>query len=319
MRLWAVNRILVIRLRMIGDVLLTTPAVRTLKRAFPRAHLTYITQAHVKDVLLNNPDIDELLLYDAGILRQVAEQPEYDVVINFDGGGKSEAICLASGAKYRVGSKGVKVGHLDPYNVYSDLVEPRDVIDNFLGLTRALGLEDATRETRLFLTSDEEDFAGSFWEDCGFTQGRRVVGLHPGGDHPKKLWAAKNYALLADKLIADSGYSILIFQGPGEEKIARSVCQAMQEQALLVPLLPIRKNAALVKKCHLFISSDGGPIHIAAAVGVNVLGVYRKEVSSDFWFPYRDRPGCLLLTGLRRITVQAVLTAVRQLLGGQSQ
>src|SRR5208337_5010737 len=105
------------------------------------------------------------------------------------------------------------------------------------------------------------------------------------------------------------------FQGPGEEETAKSVCQATQHQALLVPLLEIRKYAALVKKCHLLITSDGGPIHIAAAVGVNVLGIYRY---SDFWFPYRDRPGCLHLAESlsRRITVQEVLTAARQLLGG---
>ncbi|MFZ0051353.1 MAG: hypothetical protein WAK96_06220, partial [Desulfobaccales bacterium] len=156
MHLKAVNRILVIGLSYIGDVLLTTPAVRTLKRAFPRAHLTYMTKAHGRDVLLNNPDIDELLLYDAGILRRVAEQPKYDVVIHYERGGACEPLCFLSGAEYRVGhGQGLKVGHLDLHNVTSDPVLPRDIIDHFLGLTRALGLEDATRETKLFLTPEE--------------------------------------------------------------------------------------------------------------------------------------------------------------------
>ena len=299
-------------------MLLTTPAVRTLKMAFPRAHLTYITQAHVKAVLLNNPDIDELLIYDSSILRRVASQLKYDLAINFDGGGKSEAICLVSEAKYRVGYKHTRVGHLNPYNVYIDEYGAGDIIASFLSYTRALGLKDASRETNLFLTSEEINFAESFWQSSGITGAKQVVGLHPGGDVPKKLWAVKNYALLADKLIADSGYSILIFQGPGEEKIAKSVCQAMQKQALLVPLLEIRKYAALVNKCNLFITNDGGPLHIAAAVGVNLIGIYRNNDSADYWFPYRDRPGCLLLEESLsgKITAQEVLTAARQLLGG---
>jgi heptosyltransferase III len=210
----------------------------------------------------------------------------------------------------------IRIGHLDAYNVYVD-ARGRDAIDCNLSITRALGLKDAGRETTLVLTLEEEDFANSFWEDCGLTQTTRVVGLHPGGQAPARLWAVKDYAQVADELMADSGCRILVFQGPGEEETAKSVCQATQHQALLVPLLEIRKYAALVKKCHLFISTDGGAVHIAAAVGVNVLGIYNVEESS-FWFPYRDRPGCLLLVGSLSgiITVQEVLAAARQHLGG---
>jgi ADP-heptose:LPS heptosyltransferase len=328
----AVERILVARPGRIGDVLVTTPMVRTLKRAYPGAHLTYISGTHEKDVLLNNPDIDELMLNDADILRRVAMQPSYDLVINFGLGDlhlpsllpslrdleANQAIGILAGAKYRVGFscfQNIRIGHLKAYNVYVDL-RGRDAINLNLSITRALGLKDAGRETTLVLTLEEQDFANSFWEGCGLTQGRRVVGLHPGGRKSARLWAVNDYARVADELMAHSGCRILVFQGPGEEETAKSVCQAMQNQALLVPLLEIRKYAALVKKCHLLISSDGGPVHIAAAVGVNLLGIYRKEVSSDYWFPYRNRPGCLLLVESlsRRITVQEVLTAARQLL-----
>ena len=317
------KRILIAGESAIGDVLLTTPMVRTFKKAYPRAHLTYIIRAHVKDVLVNNPDIDELMPFDADILRRVTMQPAYDLAINFAGDRRTNQICLMSGAKYRGGSsepQDMRIGRINLYNIFPGPYGARDVIDYFLSFARALGLEDATRETKLFFTPEEEDFADSFWKDCELTQATRVVGLHPGGQDPVRLWAVKDYARVADEFMADSGCRILVFQGPGEEETAKSVCQAMQHQALLVPLLEIRKYAALVKKCHLLISSDGGPIHIAAAVGVNMLGIYRKMnyrkgVSIDFWFPYRDRPGCLaLLESLSgKITVQDVLTAARQL------
>ena len=122
-----------------------------------------------------------------------------------------------------------------------------------------------------------------------------MVVLHPGGRHPERLWAVKDYAEVADELIADAGCRIVVFQGPGEMETAESVCQEMQNAARLVPLLEIRKYAALVKKCHLLITSDGGPLHIAAAVGVNLLGIFRDELSANRWFPYRDKKNCLRL------------------------
>ncbi len=334
MHLQAIKRILVIAHSMIGDVLLATPMVRTLKRAYPGSHLTCIVKGRPKDVLANNPDIDCLMFYDADIIRRVTMQPAYDLAINFEDTGvvplpklgSTHAICLLSGAQYRVGWSlyhDIRIGQLNVYNVFADRDdncedEEGDAIDFYLRFTRALGLKDAGRETKLVLTPEEQDFAASFWADCGLTRATPVVGLHPGGRGPKRLWAAQHYAQAADELMADSGCRILVFQGPGEAEIAQSVCQAMQHQALLVPLLEIRKYAALVKKCHLFISTDGGPIHIAAAVGSKVLGIFRHKVTSDYWFPYRDRPGCLLLleSDSRRITVREVVTAARQLLRG---
>jgi ADP-heptose:LPS heptosyltransferase len=284
--------------------------------AFPRAHLTYITRDHVKDLLLNNPDIDELLICDSDILRRVASQLKYDLAINFDSGRKTGTISLVSGAKYRVGLKHVRVGHLNPYNVHIDEYAEGDVIAQFLSFSKALGLKDASRETNLFLTSDEKNYAESFWQSSGIAGAKRVIGLHPGGDGPKKLWAAKNYALLADKLIADSGYHILIFQGPGEEKIANSVCLEMQEQAVLVPLLNLREYAALVNKCHLLITSDGGPLHLAAALGTNLIGIFCKDTRPDYWFPYGEKQGCCHLreSSSGNIPVAEVLTLARKLL-----
>ena len=326
MQLKAVKRILVVGTSAIGDALLATPMVRALKRAYPRSHLTYIIKAHANDVLVNNPDIDELLLYDADILGRLAKRPADDLAINYCEIGimaptAAHAICLLSGAQYRVGwshYQDIQIGHLKVYNVYADPDNACDAIDLYLSFTRALGLEDAGRETKLALTSEEQDFAESFWQDSGFTRATRVVGLHPGGRNPARLWAVKDYAQVGDALMADSGCGVVVFQGPGEEETAQSVCQAMQHQARLAPLLKIRKYAALVKKCQLVITSDGGQLHVAAAVGVKVLGIFRQEVTSDFWFPYRDRPGCLLLVDSvsSRITVQEVLTAARQLLGG---
>jgi len=316
MKIGQVNRILVIsRFPRIGDVLVTTPAARTLKMAFPRAHLAYVTKEHLKNVFLNNPDIDELLIDDSSIFRRLASQLEYDLAINLHGRYKSATICLASGAKYRVGLKHSKVGPLNPYNVNIEYEEGNVIAQN-LSFTKALGIKNVSIETNIFLTFDEKNYAESFWQNSGITGAKGVIGLHPGGDHPEKLWEAKNYALLADKLIADSDCKILIFQGPGEEKMANSVCLQMREQAILVPLLKLREYAALVNKCHLLITSDGGPLHLAASLGTNLIGIFRKDTNPDYWFPYGDKPGCCHLreSSPGNIPVAEVLTLARKLI-----
>jgi ADP-heptose:LPS heptosyltransferase len=116
----------------------------------------------------------------------------------------------------------------------------------------------------------------------------------------------KNYAQVADELIVHSGCRIVVFQGPGERETAESVCREMQNQALLVPLLEIRKYAALVKKCNLLITSDGGPLHIAAAVGVSLLGIFQDELSANRWFPYRDKTNCFHLVESSSVNIPLI-------------
>src|SRR5208337_2145634 len=117
-----------------------------------------------------------------------------------------------------VGPPFITFGHLHNYNVHADFSARGDVIDASLAFTRALGLKDASRETSLFLTSEEINFAESFWEGSGLTEAERVVGLHPGGRRLDRLWAVKEYAHVADELMARSGCRIVVFQGPGERE-----------------------------------------------------------------------------------------------------
>jgi ADP-heptose:LPS heptosyltransferase len=297
-----------------GDVLVATPALRTLKAAFPRAHLTCAAQAPVQEVLFNNSDIDELVSYDPNTLRQLLDhRPPYDLALHLMGG--FDAIPLLAGARIRVGRYRLQVGGSSPYNVLADVSPAADVIEHFLAFTRALGLPDASRKTCLVLTPEEHDFAASFWEDSGLPGAGPVVGLHPGGCDPKRLWAPEHYARAADGITARTGCPILVFQGPGERETAESVCRQMQSRALLAPLLEVRKYAALVGKCRLFLTSDGGPLHIAAAVGVRLLAIFRDEAGADRWFPYGDQKGRLhlLASAPADIFLQEVVNAALKL------
>jgi len=85
---------------------------------------------------------------------------------------------------------------------------------------------------------------------------------------------------------------------------------------VLVPLLKLREYAALVSKCHLLITNDGGPLHLAASLGTNLIGIFRKDTNPDYWFPYGDKPGCCHLreSSAGNIRVEEVLTLARKLI-----
>lgn len=284
---------------MLGDALITTPALRTLKTVWPQAHLTYLTEHYVEATLLHNPDIDEFLFYGGNILKSIATQPQYDVALDFTGGANSQYLCALSGASQRLGhshAAGKMMGKIDTYNVEVGLrVEATDAVDAFLKFTRNLGLSDATRETKIYLTNQERNFADAFWQEHSLEKFGQVIGFHPGGDHAIKLWPAARYAKLADNLVEKSGCRVLIFQGPKEAHTAEAMRAQMKQPALLVPLLKLREYAGLVQKCSLLITNDGGALHIGAAVQTKLLGIFVNRPLPKFWFPYQERSGAMQL------------------------
>lgn len=307
-----------IRLRMIGDVLLTTPAVYTVRRSFPDAHITYLTGRPASDVLLNNPDVDEIFVYDRSVFQKLVGTEPYDLTINFDGGEIPDAICALSAARYRIGIN--EEGGLQLKNVYNvSKIKPtrnQNVIDSFLNLTRSIGLKDLTTKTRFYLTKEEKDFSKMYLKEHNLDQ-QNIIGIHPGGHGKKSLWGAEKFAKLSDEMVKNFSSTILIFQGPGEEDIATDVYSRMKQKhrVLLVPILPLRKYASLVNRCGILIAHDRGPIHISASLRVKTIGIFTSPQAS-YWFPYQERNGCAYLQkdSVNDITVQDVLNVCTKLL-----
>jgi ADP-heptose:LPS heptosyltransferase len=305
---------------MIGDVLLTTPAVYTLRRSFPDAHITYLTGRPARDVLLNNPDIDEIFVYDHSIFQKIVGMEPYDLTINFDGGELSDALCVISGARYRIGLN--EKGTLKLNNVYNispiKLSPEHNVIDSFLNLTRSLGLRDRTRNTRFYLTKEEKDFAKIYLKEHDLDR-QEIIGIHPGGHGQESLWGAENFAKLSDEIVKNFSFTILIFQGPGEEDVATDMYKRIEQkdQSFLAPIFTLRKYASIVNRCRMFIANDGGPMHISASLGVKTVGI-SPSLAFPYWFPYKERGGCIYLqrNSISDISVEEVLKEVKTLLFG---
>jgi heptosyltransferase III len=276
-----VKRILLIKLRAIGDVLLSTPVLPDLRTAFPGAQIDFLTEKFCAGVLEGNTFVSSLLVFDPkteggpALIRRVRKN-RYDVVIDLFGNPRSAVITLLSGARLRVGYR---------FNwrrfCYNRVVEPRggevhNVEFNRDALRR---LDVRTGEGRPLFPVDPgaESFAARFLLEQN-PAGGRMVALNPGGGWISKKWRPAQFAALGRKISATDGSRILVLWGPGEETEANEVREAIGPAAVLAPATTLKQLASFLKRSSVLVTNDSGPMHIAASLGVPVVAVFGPTV-----------------------------------------
>lgn len=273
----AIKRILVIKLRAIGDVLLSTAVLKNLRQAFPNSQIDFLTEQPSKEVLDGNPYVNSSIIFNSQTQRSVGllagiRKRSYDLVIDLFGNPRSALVTYFSGAKYRVGYRFKWRQYC--YNI---IVEPRGgEIHNVEFNLDALRMIDIpiSDSTPFFPLDDtSESFAGQFFQsnhlDTDF-----VVALNPGGGWYTKRWRPNQFAQLGDVLVRDYHANVLILWGPDEKKLAEEIQAHMKSKALLIPPTTLKQLGAILKRCSALVTNDSSPMHIAASFGVPVLAIF---------------------------------------------
>jgi heptosyltransferase-2 len=268
-------RLLVIRLRRFGDLLLATPTLRAIRLGYPTARIEMLVQAGFHHVLAGNPHIDDLLVLEPGFaawgrLLRICRQRNYDAVLDLQSSSRSAPFVLASSARIRVGWR--KRSGRDW--VYNRLVpgwnDPIYVARNTLRLAAAIGAPPP-RDLRLELavSAAERANAAHLFARAGIDTTRPIIGLSVVASAAWKAWPLESYAVLADRLIKTLGAQVVFTNGPGELEQVRAVVKRMHERPTLWDYgqTTIQELGALYERCHLWIGNDGGPKHVATAVG----------------------------------------------------
>jgi lipopolysaccharide heptosyltransferase II len=272
-----VEKILVIKLRAIGDVLLSTPVIKNLKNNFPNASIDFLTEPQSTDILKGNSYLNDVIIFgrkEKGYLRFLnsLKKRKYDLVIDLFCNPRSAQMAFSTRATYRVGYS----FRLRKY-AYNVLLKSRSNevhnVDFNLDALRALGLNVNQRIPVLQIGSTETEFAREFFKK-EFLEGDKIVGLNAGGGWEAKLWGLPKFAELADRLIENYNYRVLIFWGPGQEQIHETLKKMMRYKPVIAPATSLKEMAALQKKCEFIVSNDSGPMHIAASVGVPTMGIF---------------------------------------------
>lgn len=295
--------ILIVKLSAIGDVVHTLPAVARIRRALPGARISWVVERKAAAILKDSPVIDRLIEIDTRVWRkrpfnkatitQIKEHIQrlrgsekdepVDIAIDFQGLLKSGVVARASGAPKRIGFESADLRESASRMFLTDQVETAHiahVIEKNLALARAAVLVTgndmvemkpgpASYEFPIEVSDQDERYVDEAVAEAG-----RFAILNPGGGWPTKLWPAERFGQVADELLTAHGIRSFITYGPGEEALAESVASSSRAGAAQTIASTLKQFVALARRAELFVGGDTGPLHLAAACGTPIIGLY---------------------------------------------
>ena len=301
-------RILIVKLGSIGDVVHTLPSLAAIRRALPRADISWVVERGAAEILRDNPFLDRLIVVDTKALRRGLVSGEtlraprqqlrqlrasaFDLAVDFQGLLKSASIARLSGARRIFGFS--REGLREPpsrFLLSRTVTVPKQihVISKGLELVKgALGISVPTEaqnfEFPIALNPAHEREA----EEAAAGAGGNYAILNPAGGWPTKLWSAERFGTLADELWQEHGLSSLVTHGPGEAAIAQTVLDACSSRTAHAVNLSLKGFYALAKRARVYVGGDTGPTHLALAAGAPVVGLFGP---TEWWrngSPYTD-------------------------------
>ena len=297
-RLPNIHKILVIRNDGIGDLLNSTPAIALLRQNYADAEITVLTQPLNAPILVGNPDVDRVLIFDRenehcrlrDRLRfyQNLRHERYDLAVAMRTASWCNFVAFLSGARYRLGryQKRLKSLLTHTWRGQYKKGEVHEIDRNF-DLVGLICDGDGHRRLVLNLLNNEIAATEQLLADWEIAPNNFLVGIHPGGSSFDKRWPEENYAQVADTLAHQYGAKILILRGPDEAELERNLQKALQSKSIAYAPKSIRELAALIKRCDFFVCNDSGPMHIAAALDVRTVAIF-GPTDHVAWKPFSE-------------------------------
>ena len=294
-----IRRILVTRLKYIGDVVLTTPILRSVRERYPDAFIAYLTDAKAAPLLERNPNLDEIIPYDfsrPSPLEQLRiglrlRQRRFDAVVDLYSNPRSALLTWASGASIRIGRDVRGRGRVYTHRM-GDFGSLTPAIEFHYQYFKPLSVDPRHWKTEIFLSDEERREARIYLELNGVDCSKPVVAVHPGATWPNKMWPKERFATLIDQLRAKSNVQVVVSPGPEDKALVEFISNASVAPSFVLPVLPLRQLAGILSLCNVFVTNDCGPMHIAVAVGCKTIGIFGPE-PVNVWFPYAREDGHL--------------------------
>jgi lipopolysaccharide heptosyltransferase I len=289
------TRILAIRLGSLGDIIHTLPAVATLRGNFPGVHIDWLVEERWRDLLELNPDLNGVVTVDTYSWRRTFFLPTawlgaaqallklrrgaYDVAIDFQGLYKSALLARLSGAEWRIGFDVKAIKEAGAARFYTEQIpvfgRKSHIVQQYLSLgVAACGGRGTVAPILRFPLPTKPEDDEYVEQQLRAEQASDFFIVSPGGGWGAKCWPVERYAQLSDALAKQYGWRAYVNTGPGEDKLLAGFTAQVQGAKPLHFKLKTRQLVALVKRAKLVISGDTGPLHIAAAVGTPVVGLY---------------------------------------------
>ena len=282
-----IQRVLIRSPNWLGDAVMFTPALAAIRHAFPQWHLSLLAKPASAALFEQSPDIDEVVLYrDPGIhsgwrgllkLGRDLKEREYDLAILFQNAIGVAVVARLAAIPIRLGYDTDGRGRLLTHPVARPHQAGREpLVRYFCGLLATLGITPGESAPVLHTTPEEDEHAAAMLATHGLGSMDLLIGLNPGAVYgTAKQWSFRRYAAVADRLVSSTGAKIIIFGGFGEEELGSRIAEMMKARSVLLSgKTSVRELMALLKRCHMLLTNDTGPMHVASALGVPVVAIF---------------------------------------------
>lgn len=283
----SLERILIRGTNWIGDVVMTLPAIRAIRKSSPMARITILVKPWVADLLRICPDVDEVMRYESpGIhgglkgkwrLAEALKKRDFQAAVLLQNAIEAAILARLAGIPVRGGydTDGRRLLLTHPVRRTKEILK-RHQIHYYAEMVGALGCADAGRDVRLFPGGNYETIARDVLRRHGLESDRPLLGIAPGATYgPAKMWLADRFALAADRLSADFGLQPVLFGSRADRPVAEAVAQNGKSPMVnLAGTTSLEEAMAVLSRCRLFLSNDSGLMHLAGAFGIPLVAVF---------------------------------------------
>lgn len=285
----SIKKILLIALHALGDVVLLTSTIYNLKEQFAQAEIHLLIREGQQDILAHNPYITAVLTLDKKGLALTSfkgrmdyyrslvgkiRREGFDLAIDAFSGSTSAILSFLSGASMRLGEdrRDRLRGYL--YNIRVTIpVDIKHVMDRTLYLLHGLGIQMEDCLPELYVSTEERKEAKRLLSDLGYEDNHKLVGMFPDAGWYKKCWPLERLAEVSDQLYKEKGTSTL-FLCENRAILDEVVALTRHRPYLVSTKGNLRRLCALISLCDVFVSNDSAPMHIAAALGIQTIGLF---------------------------------------------
>ncbi|MCG6893870.1 MAG: lipopolysaccharide heptosyltransferase II [Desulfobacteraceae bacterium] len=282
-----IRNLLVRGVNWIGDAVMTTPALASLRSAFPHARITMLVKPWVAPVYENNPHLDRVLLYrsdgrhagPAGLFRLARDikRLHFDAALLLQNAFEAAWIAMLAGIPMRIGydtdarrlllthpirrSPRVRKGHQTGY---------------YQGILQGMGFRSGNHRLQLVVGDKDKERADALLRRLDIGRDAILLGINPSAAFgPAKQWPPQRFARLADRLRRQVSGHVLLFGGPGDRRLGEQVAAAMTGASVnLAGQTRLGEAMALIERCRFFVTNDSGLMHVAAALDTPQVAIF---------------------------------------------
>lgn len=272
----------------LGDLVMATPILADLRRQWPQARITAMCQKNVAPLLKEDPNLDEVLCFKRPSrwvhrkqhleIIETVRRGEYDLGVLLTNSLSSAWWFYRGGVKRRVGFKAYWRSPLLTDAVpFPEDKETQHLVDTYKELLVPLGIPHSETAPELYLTDGERTAARLLLSRHGVERGSHtLIGINPGAAYGSaKCWLPERFRELTERLLEDPNVHVVYFGDQAGAPLVNKICSGLDDRVInLAGRTPLRELIALIAACHVLLTNDSGPMHIAAAVRTPVVALF---------------------------------------------